>query len=86
MPERPDPDPDDAGAGTAGGRPSPAAIAAAGEALAAAWERFDSMTPAEAARAAYMPGGPSVEELEARIRELRGLPEAGSTTPEEPLI
>lgn len=31
----------------------------------------DSMTPADAAAAAWRPGGPSVEELEERIRAQR---------------
>lgn len=34
------------------------------------------MTPREQAEAAYTPTGPSVEELEARIRARRGLPAA----------
>lgn len=47
------------------------AIAAAGEAFADALERLASRTPQEAARAAWQPGGPSVDVLEARIRAQR---------------
>ena len=38
----------------------------------------DSLSPEEAAREAYVPGGPSVEEITALIRELRAEPGAGS--------
>lgn len=34
----------------------------------------DDRDPRAAAEAAYVPGGPSVEELERRIRRRRGLP------------
>lgn len=44
------------------------AIAAAGRAHAAAIERLDSRDPHEAAAAAWVPGGLSVQELEERIR------------------
>lgn len=47
------------------------ALAAAGRAHAAAIVRRDSLDPLQAAREAYEPGGPSVEELEARIRAQR---------------
>lgn len=43
------------------------AVASAGTALAAARARRDSLPAREAAVEAYMPGGPSVAELEARI-------------------
>jgi hypothetical protein len=46
-------------------------LAAAGAALAEAVAEFEARTPREAAEAAYRPGGPSVEELEARIRAQR---------------
>ncbi|HSX68773.1 hypothetical protein [Nocardioides sp.] len=48
-------------------------IAAAGRALAEARALCAAMTPREQAEAAYQPGGPSVEEIEDRIRERRGL-------------
>lgn len=48
------------------------AIEAAARALADGIALRNSMTPLEAARAAWSPGGPSVEELEARIRADRG--------------
>lgn len=47
-----------------------------GRAVAAAIALRDSMSPRQAAEAAYTPGGPSVEELERRIRAHRGLPAA----------
>lgn len=47
-------------------------IAAAGAALAAAIERREALSPRQAAEAAYRPGGPAVDELEARIRRQRG--------------
>lgn len=46
-------------------------IAAAGRALAAGRARRDSLSPRQAAEEAYVPGGPSVEQLEARIRAQR---------------
>lgn len=46
-------------------------LAAAGRVVAAAQERLNSMEPHEAAVAAHRPGGPSVAELEARIRAQR---------------
>lgn len=36
--------------------------------------RRDSLPPREAAEEAFVPGGPSVDEIEAQIRRLRGLP------------
>lgn len=56
------------------GRPSPAAIESAGEVLATAIAATDRMTPREQAQAAYTPTGPSIDELEDRIRARRGLP------------
>ena len=47
------------------------AIRRAGEHLAAAIELRDSLSPEDAARAAYTPTGPSIEELTARIRAER---------------
>lgn len=47
------------------------AIAAAGRAHADAIARLNSRDPHEAALAAFEPGGPSVDELEARIRRRR---------------
>lgn len=47
------------------------AIAAAARVLGRARSRRDSMSPREAAEAAYTPGGPSVEELEALIVRFR---------------
>lgn len=55
-------------------RPSPEAINRAGAVLAAAREAISHMTPRQQAEAAYTPTGPSVDELEARIRTERGLP------------
>lgn len=46
-------------------------FAAAGAALAAAIERLDSLSPREAAEAAWQIGGPSVDELERRIAARR---------------
>jgi hypothetical protein len=50
------------------------AIEEAGAILARARADQADRTPAEAARAAFVPGGPSEEELEARIRARRGMP------------
>lgn len=47
------------------------AIEAAGRVWAAACARQAALTPREAAQEAYVPGGPSVDELEARIRARR---------------
>jgi hypothetical protein len=48
------------------------AIAQAGAALAVGWELLDGgVSVNEAARMAYTPTGPPVEELERRIREHR---------------
>lgn len=46
-------------------------IAEAGRKWAAACARQSALTPLEAAREAYRPGGPAVDELEARIRAQR---------------
>lgn len=46
------------------------AIAAAGQILARAWAAFFERSPRESAEAAYVPGGPSIEEIERRIRAL----------------
>lgn len=43
----------------------------AGRVLAQARARIAAMTPEEAADAAYVPGGPSRDQLAARVRELR---------------
>lgn len=51
-----------------------AAVADAGAVLARALVSLEERSPREAAEAAYVPGGPSVEVIEARIRERRGLP------------
>lgn len=48
------------------------AIEAAARALADGIALRDSMPPREAALAAWSPGGPSVDELEQRIRADRG--------------
>lgn len=50
------------------------AIAAAGRVLAEGIAEQASRTPRAAAEAAYVPGGPTIDELEDRIRALRGLP------------
>jgi hypothetical protein len=55
--------------------PSAAAIHNAGRTLALGRQLIASMTPRQQAEAAYTPTGPSVDELEARIREERGLPQ-----------
>jgi hypothetical protein len=58
-----------------GVRPSRDEVIARTGALAAAHElQIAAMTPREQAEAAYTPGGPTVEELEQRIRADRGLP------------
>jgi hypothetical protein len=56
--------------------PSPAAVQRAGQILASARAAAERMTPREQAEAAYTPTGPSVDELERRIRRRRGIPEA----------
>jgi len=56
----------------------PEAVTAAGTVLARARAALDERTPREAAEAAYVPGGPTVEQLEAQIRERRGLPPAAA--------
>lgn len=43
----------------------------AGQIFADACARIARQTPEEAARAAYVPGGPSVDELAAKVRRLR---------------
>jgi hypothetical protein len=55
--------------------PSDAAIRNAGRTLALGRQLIATMTPRQQAEAAYTPTGPSVDELEARIREERGLPQ-----------
>lgn len=50
------------------------AIESAGAILARARADQASRTPAEAADAAFVPGGPSREEIEATIRARRGMP------------
>ncbi|WP_067470086.1 hypothetical protein [Actinomadura macra] len=47
------------------------AMRAAAQVLVNARARIALMTPEEAARAAYIPGGPSLEELAAKVRHLR---------------
>ncbi|WP_156119008.1 hypothetical protein [Modestobacter caceresii] len=47
-------------------------MAAAGQALADAIARRDSLDPRAAALEAYEPGGPTVAEIEALIRHQRG--------------
>lgn len=49
------------------------AIAAAGQVLALVRAELADLTPREQAEAAYTPTGPSVDELEDRIRARRGL-------------
>ncbi len=49
-----------------------AAVSAAATAQAAAIERLATRDPHEAAVAAHVPGGPSVAELETRIRDWQG--------------
>ncbi|MGW1679354.1 hypothetical protein [Saccharopolyspora sp. NPDC002376] len=48
-------------------------IAAAGNALARARARRDSLPPRQAAELAHYAGGPSVDEIERQIRAQRGL-------------
>jgi len=55
-------------------RPSSAAIARAARTYANGRRAMAQMTPREQAEAAYTPTGPSVDELEDRIRAERGLP------------
>jgi len=43
----------------------------AGAVLAAARAHMATLTPEQAAQEAYVPGGPTVEELAQRIRDLR---------------
>jgi len=47
------------------------AIASAGQHLAASLQRLAALTPRQVAEQAHRPGGPSVEELERRIRARR---------------
>lgn len=64
------------------GRPSQAAINAAGHTLALGRASRDRMTPREAAEAAWHPGNPfTVDELEDRERARRGLDPIDRTTP-----
>lgn len=53
-------------------RPSPEAIAAAGAIIAMARHERDTLPVAEAARRAWTPTGPSLEELCQRIAARRG--------------
>lgn len=53
-------------------------IDAAGRALAAGLALRDSLPPRQAADLAWTPGGPSIQELEARIRADRGMSEAAA--------
>lgn len=50
------------------------AIAAAARAYADALDRLAARDPREAAEAAWVPGGPSVDQIEARIRARRSEP------------
>lgn len=50
------------------------AIAEAGRIFAIARAERDALPPRLAAEAAYQAGGPSVDEIERQIREMRGLP------------
>lgn len=56
------------------GRPSSEAIERAGRTLANGRRAMAQMTAREQAEAAYTPTGPSVDDLEDRIRADRGLP------------
>lgn len=47
-------------------------VQAAGKVLARINHLIATRTPRESAEAAWCPGGPSLEELEARIRVIRG--------------
>jgi hypothetical protein len=51
--------------------PRAEAMRRAGRVLAQARARIAAQTPEQAADAAYIPGGPSREQLAARVRELR---------------
>lgn len=55
-------------------QPSPDAIARAGKTFAAGRRATAQMTAREQAVAAWTPTGPSIDELEERIRQRRGLP------------
>lgn len=59
-------------------------IAAAGQALAAAEQRLLTTDPHEAALAAHQPGGPSVADLEARIRAYQQEAREGPTDTSPP--
>lgn len=59
--------------------PSPEAIDAAAQAYVDAVARRDAKTARQAAEDAYVPGGPSIDALEAQIREMRGLPPLANT-------
>lgn len=54
------------------------AISRAGKTLAEGIRRMQEGTPREAAERAYTPGGPSVDELEARIIQFRNSLTEGS--------
>lgn len=50
-------------------------VAAAGAILAQATQDLMDLPPRESALRAYVPGGPTVNELECRIRALLGIPD-----------
>jgi len=52
------------------------AIRAAGAVLARARAERDALPPRQAAELAHYSGGPSIEDIERRIRLMRGLPVA----------
>lgn len=54
------------------------AINHAGRTLAEGIRRMQEGTPREAAERAYTPGGPSIDELEARITQFRNILTEGS--------
>lgn len=54
-------------------RPCDAALDAAAQTYVDAVARRDALSPRDAATAAYVPGGPSVDEIEDDIRQMRGL-------------
>lgn len=56
------------------------AIWAAGKVLAHIKFQIATRSPRESAEAAWVPGGPSLDELEARIRVIRGETEQGAAT------
>lgn len=60
-------------------RPSDAALDAAAQTYVDAVARRDALSPRDAATAAYVPGGPSIDQLETEIRAMRGLPPLANT-------